>query len=58
MKKSARAYGSTTAWKEASASRRESDCTGRTSFLPPTPTKLPITAISGLKIFDAALAFP
>ncbi len=26
--------------------------------LPPTPTKLPITAMSGLKIFEAALTFP
>ena len=30
----------------------------RTSFLPPTPMKLPITAMSGLKILDAAETLP
>ena len=31
---------------------------GLTSFSPAAPRKLPITAMSGLKIFDSALALP
>ena len=46
------------AWNDASASRIESDGSGRTLFLPAAPTKLPMTAMSGLKTFDAAAAPP
>ena len=50
-KKSARAYGSTTAWSASSASSIWSDGCGSTSFSPIAPRKLPMTAMSGLKTF-------
>jgi hypothetical protein len=57
-KKSARAYGSTAAWNEASVSRISNAFDGSTGFLPPTPRKLPITAISGLNTLDDDTALP
>src|SRR5262245_43042469 len=57
-KKSAFAYGSTTAWNDVSASFICSAGDGSTVFLPAAPRKLPITAISGLNTFDAALTLP
>ena len=57
-KKSARAYGSTIAWKLISASLRRSAGIGATVFRPAAPMKFPITAMSGLKIFDSALTLP
>ena len=52
-KKSARAYGSTTAWKESSASCMLSDGSPPPGDWPAAPTKFPIAAMSGLKIFEA-----
>src|SRR6185369_3547224 len=54
MKKSARAYGSTTAWNDASDSCSSSGDPGLTSLCPAEPRKSPITAMSGLKTFDPA----
>ena len=57
-KKSARAYGSTIACNDASASFSSNAGIGLTLFLPAAPRKLPMTATSGLKIFESALTFP
>ena len=52
-KKSARAYGSTTAWKVASTSCSSSDGGANSeSFSPMAPRKSPMTAMSGLKTFE------
>ena len=51
-KKSPRAYGSTTAWNDTSASLNWSDGDGDTGFDPAVPRKLPMTAMSGLKTFE------
>jgi hypothetical protein len=52
-KKSARAYGSTMAWSDASASCSSSaGVANGESFLPAAPRKSPITAMSGLKTFE------
>ena len=58
MKKSARAYGSTIAWNDASDSGSASAGSGATALRPAKPRKFPITAMSGLKIFDPATADP
>ena len=55
-KKSARAYGSTTAWKASSASCMLSDGSPPPGDGPAAPTKLPIAAMSGLKIFEPPAA--
>ena len=57
-KKSARAYGSTTAWKESSDSCMLSDGSPPPGDWPATPTKFPIAAMSGLKIFEDAAPPP
>ena len=62
MKKSARAYGSTTAWNAASDSCISSAGVGLTLLagsmltLPAAPRKSPMTAMSGLNTFDAPAA--
>ena len=51
-KKSARAYGSTTAWKDTSASLSWIEGDGDTGLDPAVPSRLPMTAMSGLNTFD------
>ena len=46
------------AWKLISASLSRSAEIGAMVFFPAAPTKLPITAMSGLKIFDRAEVLP
>src|SRR5689334_19081811 len=58
MKKSARAYGSTTAWNDASDSCISSAGCGSVWFTPAAPRKSPITAMSGLKTFEPVTAPP
>src|SRR5205814_6286796 len=57
-KKSARAYGSTTAWNDASDSCICSAGSGLMVLRPTAPRKSPMTAISGLKTFEPAAAPP
>ena len=57
-KKSARAYGSTIACSDISDSGKANAGSGFTPFFPATPSKLAMTAMSGLKTFEPAVAAP
>ncbi len=57
-KKSARAYGSMTAWNETSASLSSIAGCSLIGFLPAAPTKFAITDVSGLKTFEDPAGTP